>query len=332
MKKIIMIPLMIITMITGIVGCKSSKASSNSTVFISQVVEHPAINATVKGITDVLREQKVAFQIESAQGNPALAGQIASKFMAQNPKIVVGIGTMSAQSFVKYALKNETKVVFSSVTDPIGNLPNNSNICGVSNFVSLEPQLELFKKMQPNLKRLGILYNPGEGNSVSIVKKLKTIVPKFGLILVEQVINKTGDVAQSVVQLSSQCDAIFISNDNTALGAMQTIIKLSKVPVYVSDTDAVALGAVAAVGPNQYKIGMQTGQMILRLLKGEPCEFVEYPSKTELFVNKEIARKWGLILCEESSSRAQRGDPTDLKKQQWIAIVANAPSQTRVQS
>jgi putative ABC transport system substrate-binding protein len=254
-------------------------------IYISQVIEHPALNSTTQGIKDILSKNGFSVHVESAQASPALASQIASKFMAQNLTVVVGVGTVSAQSFVKYALQNKVKLVFSSVTDPKGAFPESPNIGGVSNFVPLEPQLELFKKLQPGLNRLGILYNAGEANSISIVKKLKTIFPTYGLTLVEQTINKTADVAQSVVQLAERSDAIFISNDNTALSAMKTITKLSKVPVYVSDIDAVSLGAVAALGPDQYEVGQQTGEMILRVLKGDKPT-IELPNKTKKVIRQ----------------------------------------------
>lgn len=270
---------------TGVFILVKKPYATVKTIYISQVIEHPALNSTVQGIKDVLSKDGFAVEVESAQASPALASQIASKFMAQKPTVVVGVGTISAQSFVKYALQNKVKLVFSSVTDPQGAFPKSPNIGGVSNFVPLEPQLELFKKLQPDLKRLGILYNPGEANSISIVKKLKEICPKHDLTLVEQTINKTADVAQSIVQLGQQCDAIFISNDNTALSAMKMIAKLSKVPVYVSDVDAVNLGAVAALGPDQYEIGRQTGEMILRVLKGEKLT-IEFPNKTKTVIRQ----------------------------------------------
>jgi putative ABC transport system substrate-binding protein len=281
--------ILLIVIFGGIFALASKKKTETQqgtkTIYISQAIEHPALNITTQGIKDLLSKNGFTVQVESAQASPALASQIASKFMAQNPVLVVGVGTVSAQSFVKYALQNKVKLVFSSVTDPKDSLPKSVNIGGVSNFVPLEPQLELFKKRQPKLKRLGILYNPGEANSISILKKLQIICPPYGLTLVEQTINKTADVAQSLVQLAERCDAIFISNDNTALSAIKTITKLSKVPVYVSDIDAVASGAVAALGPDQYEVGRQTGAMILRTLKGEKLT-IEFPNKIKTVIRQ----------------------------------------------
>lgn len=292
-------------------------------VFISQVVEHPALNITTKGIIDGLeqsgfkRGKNLDLRVESAQANPALAAQIATKFVNQNSDIVVGVGTISAQSFARYAANNQVKLVFSSVTDPLGaSLVKNikepgNNTSGVSNFVALEPQIKLFQKLQPTLKRLGILYNPGELNSMSIVKRLEELTPKFGITLIKQTANKTADVAQAVTKLAGSVDAIFISNDNTALSALQSIINVAnraKIPVYVSDTDAAELGALAALGPNQYQIGLQTGKMIARGLKGENLGVmpVEFPQKTDLYLNEKAALISGIAIPKDMKAEAAR--------------------------
>ena len=285
--------------LTIILAFSSNAFAAN--ILISKTVDHPALDATTRGIIAGLASagyengRGSEIRVESAQGNASLASQISSKFVSQNPDIVIGVGTVSAQSFIKYATSGRVKMIFSTVTDPLGaglvkslDKPGN-NISGVSNFVPLEPQLALFKEMQPGLKKLGILYNPSELNSVSIVKRLEILCPKLDLTLVKQTIAKTSDAAQNTAKLASDVDAIFISNDNTALAALQSIIAVSNksgIPVYVSDTDAVKLGAKAALGPDQYEVGLQTARMIARVLKGGDINAmkVEFPDKTDLVV------------------------------------------------
>ncbi len=292
-------------------------------VYISQFVEHPALDMTVKGIIDGLEQNgykrgvNLELRLESAQANSALASQIAAKFVGQNADIVVGVATISAQSFAKYAKENKAKLVFSTVTDPLKaglvrslEEPGN-NSSGVSNFVEIEAQIKLFQEIQPDLKRLGFLYNPSEVNSLSLIKKLEEICPKFGITLVLQSANKTSEVSQATTKLAANVDAIFISNDSTALSALQAIINCAtkvKVPVYVSDTDAVELGAIAALGPNQYKIGLQTAQIIVRGLKGEDLGKipVEFPTQTELYLNEDAAQKIGIHFKDEVRGRAAK--------------------------
>lgn len=296
---------------------------TNKKVYINQLVEHPALDMTTKGIVDGLEKngyksgKNLDLKIESAQGNAALSTQIASKFVSQKADVVVGVATVSAQSFVKYAKENKTKLVFSTVTDPLKaglvktiKEPGN-NTSGVSNFIDVKPQLELFKKIQPNLKKLGFLYNPSEANSIDLIKKLEVICPELGVELVLQSANKTSDVPQSAAKLASQVDAIFISNDNTALAALKTIINAAnkvKIPVYVSDTDSVELGALAALGPNQYDVGLQTAEIIVRALNGEDVGSipVEFPKKTELYLNDIAAKKIGITIPDRIRLQAAK--------------------------
>jgi putative ABC transport system substrate-binding protein len=289
----------------------------NIKIFISKTIDHPALDKTTQGIIDGLskngydRSKNLDLRVESAQGNTCLASQIATKFANQSPNVLVGIGTTASQTLAKFSLKNSINLIFSSVTDPVAAGLNKGTISGVSNFVALEPQLELFKKIQPNLKKMGIIYNSAEMNSVKIVEKLKEICPKLGLELIEQSVNKSADIGSVTTKLIGQVDAIFISNDNTALGALQTIIAIAtkfKKPVYVSDTDAVESGALAAMGPNQYQIGIQTANMIVKILSGTKIEDtpIETASQTEIYLNKKIAKQLGIVFSKAIENSATK--------------------------
>lgn len=290
---------------------RSEQQDSIPLFYISQVIEHPALNATVQGIKDELTKTgKVV--VDCAQGQPAIAAQIAAYAINQNPTMVIGVGTLSAQSFLKYISTTNIPLIFSSVTDPRGakitTETNVNKVFGVSNFIPLAPQLELFKKIQPNLKNLGIIYNPSELNSITIINELEKICPKYNITLIKQPLINTSDAMQVTTYLANQVDAIFISNDNTALAALQTIIAVglkNKIPTYVSDTDAVELGALAALGPDQYQIGRQTGAMIIQLLEKKSVQNIEYPNSIELFLNKTTAKKLGITFSNELVSQAK---------------------------
>jgi putative tryptophan/tyrosine transport system substrate-binding protein len=307
LKKIILLGCFILTAVYAL------PATPKKIVLISQIIKHPALDRTVQGIIDGLAQKgyqrgvNVDIRIALAQASPALASQIAAKFVTQHPDVLVGVGTVSAQTLAPYALSHHVNMLFSSITDPISaglvkhlEKPGYT-ISGVSNFVALAPQLQLFKRIQPHLQRLGIIYNPGELNSVVMVKRLEEACQSFGLQLIKQTAATTADVPQATVRLVAHVDAILISNDNTALAALQSIMKIAyqhHVPVYSGDTDSVALGALAAIGPNQYNIGLQTGWMIARCLKGEKAGnmSVKFPQTTHLYVNQKTAHLLGYRL------------------------------------
>lgn len=280
-------------------------------VFVVKIIDHPALNETERGIKDALDEELKDFKykVESAQGRADIASQIAAKFVSSSADIIIAIGTVAAQSFLKH---KEKPVLFSSITDPESANLIQKNITGVSNFVSLKEQVELFKRLQPNLKRIAMIYNSGESNSVVIVRKLEPICKNMGIELVLQSVSKTSEISQATIKIvESNVDCIFISNDNTCLSAMNTIIKIAtkkRIPVYVSDTDCVSLGCLAALGPNQYSIGKQTGKMALRVINGEKIENikVEYPLNTELYINTSVARKIGINIDQSIINSAHK--------------------------
>jgi putative ABC transport system substrate-binding protein len=291
-------------------------SAATKIVCISQVVEHPALNQTKQGIIDTLSKEgfvegeNLKLYIETAQASPVLAQQIAAKFVAGKPDVVVGIGTLSAQSLAKAARQGKVNLVFSSITDPVGAGLVQSlekpgyRISGVSNFIALEPQLVFYQTLLPELKTLGMPYNPSEPNSVKIITQLKALFP-----VVTEPLMRTADASQSATALSGRCDAFFISNDNTCLAALPAIFTVgrkTKKPVLVSDIDTVRNGALAAMGPNQYAIGVQTGIMIARILRGESPQSmpVEFPSVKQGCINATVAKQLGIVIPE-----SLRNDP-----------------------
>ena len=116
---------------------------------------------------------------------------------------------------------------------------------------------------------------------------------------------------QATQKLASTVDAIFISNDSTALSAIQIIVKVAKdqkIPVFVSDTDIVKDGPLAALGPNQYEIGKQTAAIIVRVINGEEISKIptQFPVKTELYINLKTAKELGITIPQELLSNADK--------------------------
>ena len=289
-------------------------------IAITQIVEHPALDAVRKGVKDVLSESgwkqgiNLKWDYQSAQGAPATAAQIAKKFAGDQPDVLVAIATPSAQAAVASA--RNTNIVFSAVTDPIGAKLVKSweqpgkNVTGVSDLTPIKLHLEMIKEVLPESQRLGIIYNPGEANSVSLVKLIHQHASTVGFNIVEAASPKSSDVQTSVRSLLGKADAIYLPTDNTVISAIEGVIKIAEqadIPVFAGDTDSVNRGAIAALGFNYYEVGRQTGEVVTQILKGKspgsiPVQGVQ---KTELFVNPGAAKRMGITLSKEFISKAK---------------------------
>ncbi len=294
----------------------TSNKQSLPIVGVIQIIEHPALDQTRKGIFDELQAQglksaeKIDWRYESAQGNPALATQIAQKFIGENAAVIVTIPTTVSQSALQ-AIKqsgSDIPLVFASVTNPIDAKLVASDkkpeplVTGVSNYVSVKKQFEHFKKILPNMTRLGVVYNPGEANSVALNAEMVKEAKNMGLEIVFATANRTSDVSTATESLLDKVDALFINNDNTALSGFDSIVAVAKaqnIPVFVSDLDCLPKGALAALGADQYALGRQVGKMVANILRNPEkasSTIMEYPEVVRAESNEKVAAELKIIL------------------------------------
>ena len=283
------------------------------TVAITAIVEHPALDAVRKGVIEELAAQgykegenlKIDFQ--SAQGNTATAGQIAKKFAGDNPDVIVAIATPSAQSMV--AATKTIPVVFSAVTDPVAAklVPSweasKTNVTGLSDELPLQPQIDLMKKIVPNLKSVGYVYSPGDVNSTIVLDQLKAALDKDGITVAAAPAQRTTDVPTAARSLKGKADLIYTSLDNNVVSAYESLYKVAvenKLPLVASDTGSVERGAVAALGINYHDMGVATGKMVVRILKGEKAGDIapQRMEKLDLYVSKKHAAEQGITLSD----------------------------------
>lgn len=293
--------------------------AADITIAVTAIVEHPALDATRDGIKEGLAEagyvdgDNINFVYQSAQGQPATAAQIARQFVGDGATVIVPISTPSAQAAA--AATKDIPIVFTAVTDPLGAQLVTSletpggNVTGLSDLAPLQDHIDLIEEITPEVKNLGVIYNPGEPNSVSLVKVLKELAGPAGLTIVESPATKSADVQQAARALVGKADAMYVPTDNTVVSAFEGVVAVAEenqIPLYAGDTDSVKRGAIATVGFNYHDIGLQTAEVIVQALDGEnPGDIpVINATGTDLFVNLGAAAKMGVVIPEAVIARA----------------------------
>ncbi|MDR3384023.1 ABC transporter substrate-binding protein [Cupriavidus basilensis] len=290
------------------------------TVKVLSIVDHPALDAIRDGVREELKtagfdaDKNLKWEYQSAQGNTGTAAQIARKFVGDQPNVIVAIATPSAQAVV--AATKSVPVVYSGVTDPVAAQlvkswsASGTNVTGVSDKLPLDRQVALIKRVVPKAKTVGMVYNPGEANSVVVVKELKAMLAKEGMTLKEAAAPRTVDIGAAAKSLIGKVDVIYTNTDNNVVSAYEALVKVaneSKIPLVAADTDSVKRGAIAALGINYGDLGHQTGKVVVRILKGEKPGAIasETSDKLELFVNTGAAEKQGVTLSPELIKEAK---------------------------
>ncbi|ELV8715517.1 ABC transporter substrate-binding protein [Vibrio vulnificus] len=300
-----------------------SVMAKTAKVAVSQIVEHPALDATRQGLLDGLKAKgyvegkNLEFDYKTAQGNPAIAVQISRQFVGENPDVLVGIATPTAQALV--SATRSIPVVFTAVTDPVGAKLVKSmeqpgkNVTGLSDLSPVSQHVDLIKELLPNAKAIGVVYNPGEANAVTLVELLKKSAAEKGLKVVESTALKSADVQSATQAIAAKSDVIYAPTDNTVASAIEGMIvaaNQAKKPVFGGATSYVEKGAIAGLGFDYYQVGVQTADYVVAILEGqEPGKLdVKVATGSDLVVNQGTAEKLGITIPASVLSRA-----TDVK-------------------
>ncbi|MFJ8101255.1 ABC transporter substrate-binding protein [Lysinibacillus sp. NPDC096212] len=273
---------------------------------ITQIVEHPSLNAATEGFKKAIEESglKVEFESQIAQGDNSLNTTIANNLVSANVDLIFANSTPSAQAAA--TATSDIPIVFTSVTDAVGaQLIESMEKPGknVTGTIDLHPDtisktVAFLKEL--GAKKVGMVYNAGEQNSVAQVKEVKKVMAEQGLTVAEASAATSAEVKQAAESLIGKADAFYIITDNTVVSALESVIDVAnsnKLPLVVGELDSVARGGLAAYGFEYYDIGYEAGQMAVKILKGEakPAEIpAQYPQKLKLLINKKVADDLGI--------------------------------------
>ena len=288
--------------------------SEQKYVAITSIVEHPALDNVRKGVEDELKDngyiagQNLKLQFASAQGSSANAAQIAKQFVANKPDVIVGIATPSTQALV--ATTKSIPIVFTAVTDPVAAKltpswdASKTNVTGVSDALSLEPQIDMMLKIKPDAKNIGYVYSPSEVNSTIVLKELQIALEKRGMKIIAAPAQRTSDISTAAISLKGKVDLIYTTTDNNVVSAYEALAKVAnenKIPLVASNPESAERGAIAALGMSYYDLGHQAGKIVIRILNGEKPGDIppQIGNITQLIINKKAAERQGITLSEE---------------------------------
>ncbi len=301
----------------------AAAAETGKTVSIITMNDTPQLLEVKEGLVSGLSShgyvegKNLKIDFKSAQGNFGTAQQIVRQFIGEHPDVIVTITTPTSQAAV--AATKEIPIVFTTVTDPVASklVPTlkhpGGNATGVADLVPTERQLDIVKQLVPNLKVLGLVFDPSLDNARSTVESVKMLAPKMGFSTVESPAMGINNVPSAGQSLVGKVDAIFVPNDTTVYGAFEALVKVAqdtKTPLFTAERRSVQRGAVATVGFDFVEMGKRTADMVDEVLKGrKPGDMdvvfmKDLPNSLGLYINKASAEKMGVKIPPELLSKA----------------------------
>jgi putative ABC transport system substrate-binding protein len=327
MKKFFALALALV-MLLGLAACgsKTEPAAEGSAaeavtpsddafvVGICQLVQHEALDAATQGFKDALvkefGEDGVVFEEQNAAGDPATCSTICDGFVTEGVDLILANATPALQAAA--TATDSIPVLGTSITEygvalDLDNFNGvvGTNVSGTSDLAPLDEQAKMVTELCPDAKTVGILYCASEANSVYQAEVVKAELEKAGLTVNVYTFSDSNDVAAVTGTACDECDALYIPTDNTAASCTEAINNVAQpagVPIIAGEEGLCKGCGVATLSISYYELGVATGEMAAKILKGEAnvaeMEIGYDPNPVKKY-NPELAEALGITIPED---------------------------------
>ena len=271
-------------------GNVTEAANADGTVYkvgIVQYVDDASLNQIEKAIEAELdakgAELGVTFDYAdytyNGQADSSTLNQIATDLVAEKVDVIIPIATPAAMIMQNATEDNQIPVVFSAVSDPVSaglvadlNAPG-ANITGTSDALDTTAVMKLITAANPDVKKIGLLYDIGQDSSTTAIQEAKDYLDKEGIEYVERTGTTTDEVQLAADALVADgVDAVFTPTDNTIMTAELSIYEKfidAGIPQYTGADSFALNGAFVGYGVDYANLGQKTADMIADILMND---------------------------------------------------------------
>lgn len=312
MKKIIALTLAVL-MLLMMTACGSKPADDGKfTIGICQLVTHDALDAATNGfvqaVKDGLGEENVEFDLQNAAGDANTCASIANAFVSAEVDLIMANATPAVQNAA--AATTDIPILGTSVTeygvaldiqDFTGTV--GGNVSGTSDLAPLEEQAAMLQEWFPDAKNVSLLYCSAEANSKYQVDTIQKLLEDKGYTCQMFAFTDSNDMQAVVNGACEFADVIYVPTDNAVASStdiIDGICRAAGVPIIAGEEGICAGCGVATLSISYYDLGYTTGEMAVKILKGEAdisTMEIKYAPATKKY-NPEICKDLGLTAPE----------------------------------
>lgn len=304
----------------SLVGCgKSDKV----TVGVLVTATHSALINAKDGFIEQLKTngyENAEFIVKNPEGDTTTMNSMATDLVRKSD-IVLGIGTPAAVALqsARDAEQIDITILFTAVTDPVTSglmedASKPSDITGTNDMNPVAEQINLIKEMQPETKKIGVIYNIAEMNSKIQAELVEEQAKKLGIEVVVKTVSEAIEitaVTTSIIQKDG-VEAIYLPTDNLMAANVPLVTAVSDelgVLTVCGESGMVEFGGTITYSINYYALGKLTGQMAVDILNGKKCSEIPCSSVDEsglvVAVNQKSLEKLNIELPQSIKDRIQ---------------------------
>lgn len=309
-KRVFSLLLVMMTTVALLLSLASCGKNKVYTVGICQLVRHEALDAATQGFKDALEKalgsENVTFIEQNAQNDSTACSTIVTDFVSKKVDLILANATPALQA--AFNATTTIPILGTSITEygvaldiKDFNGTVGGNVSGTSDLAPLTEQGDMILELFPSAKKVGLLYCSAEPNSGYQVKVLEEYLTGKGITCTRYSFSDSNDISAVTTTAAAQSDVIYIPTDNTAASCSETIgniVRDKKVPVVAGEKGICSGCGVATLSISYYDLGVKTGEMAAKILKGEAKVSdmpIEYASATKMY-NAAICEELGITI------------------------------------
>lgn len=279
--------------------------------YVPSVVLDEGVEGIIEGLSrsGLNNHENVLIDTYTAQGDMTILNSICQQVITEKYDVVVTVSTPALQAMANANRNARVMHVFGLVTDPFAagvgldrEHPERhpAHLVGIGSFEPVAEGFRLAKRIRPDLNRVGIVFNPSEACSAACVRKAREAGAELGITIEEAPIdNSIGVLEATRALLHRDVQAFWTGGDNTldnAFKIMKAEAARKGVPIFTSNADHVAEGAIFSYGSQYREIGRLIGDLAARAL-GDPASVARMPIEDvlpkRLVVNERVKDEYG---------------------------------------
>ncbi len=280
MKKLAVM-ILVALLLVAMTACGNTESGDKYVIGVCQIQDHPALNAATEGFRDALveafGEEKIELDVQIAAGDSNTCSTIINAFVADNVDMILANATPSLQAAV--AATEDIPILGTSVTEygvalGIENFSGTvgGNVSGTADLAPLDKQAAMIKEWFPDAKNVGLLYCSAEANSKYQVDKVQEYLEGMNFTCKQYSFSSSSDMENVTRKAAEESDVIYVPTDNTVAegtGVIDGVCRAANVPVIAGEQGICSGCGVATLSIDYYDLGVATGKMAVKILKGE---------------------------------------------------------------
>jgi len=280
-------------------------------VAILTPVTHQSLEQIEKGFRDTLEKsskKRYEFKTYNANGNRTLMNAQALEISSNDFDLVftIGAGTTQVMGEVANKKQKDIHIVFGAVADALAKTLDPKKVTGVIEKVDYNVQLDLLLKLRPDVKRLLLVYDPGQNGGLEQDKKtIEKLAHEKNIICKSLEIYNTNEIYAKTTTACHDTDVLMILKDNTVVSGIDSLVKIctrDHVTLLVTDLDSVEKGAALGFGVHEYDFGVQAAEKAQKIIE-ENKTVTQVPmspiTNFKIKVNSKTAGHQGLVLDDK---------------------------------